>query len=113
MNNFESKNIFAVFSVKGKQYKAFSNDTLLIDKSSLLPGDSFLIKEEIILVGDKESTLIGTPYLKNVNVDCTVLKQVKGAKVISLHKRRRKNSRTYKYTKPLYTLIKVNSINIT
>lgn len=101
---------FALFSYKGKQYKTFTNDTFLIEGTKFQPGDTFLIKNDIFLIADKDKTLIGTPNLEGVDIQCIALKHVKSQKVVSFHKRRRKNSRTFKYTKPLFSLIRVNRI---
>ena len=112
MKNLNDSAVFAVVEIKGKQYKVFPNDTILIDRSELKPGERISFEDSIFLVGSKKSTLIGTPTLDNIRIDCTILKQVVGSKVISLHKRRRKNSRTFKYVKPLYTLVKIDNIMI-
>ena len=102
-------NKFAIIIINGKQYKVTSNDTILINKISLNIGEQIKITD-ILAIGTKDETIIGSPLLSNCVVVGSVQQHFKTSKTIILKKRRRKNSRRKKSYRQFYTAIKINSI---
>src|ERR1700749_4068794 len=83
--------MFAVIKTGGRQYRVVPDDVLEIGK---IAGDVGTIVQlgEVLLVGG-ESPVLGTPTVAGATVAAEVLQHKRGPKIISLKKRRRKNSR--------------------
>lgn len=71
---------FAVIKAAGKQYKVVPGMILEIDK---IEGekDKKIAFEEVLLLGDEKSTVVGTPTIKNASVTAKILDQIQGDKV--------------------------------
>ena len=82
--------MFAVVKSGGKQYRVSQGDVLLVEKLGADPGSEVVI-DEVLMVGD-ETAAIGAPLVHGASVTAEVIEQVKGPKVISFKKRRRKHS---------------------
>ena len=63
---YESE-IFAVVQLAGTQYKITKDDLILAEKLDFDIGDQFEV-ERILLLGTKDYTVIGRPYLQNAKV---------------------------------------------
>lgn len=82
--------MFAVVKTGGKQYRVVENDILLVEKLAGEAGDAVEFAEILMLGGDEVT--IGAPFVKGASVKAEVLEQLRGPKVISFKKRRRKHS---------------------
>src|SRR5690606_9507360 len=82
--------MFAVVKTGGKQYRVAENDILLVEKLVGEAGDSIEFAEILMIGGDKVT--IGAPLVEGASVSAEVLEQLRGPKVISFKKRRRKHS---------------------
>ena len=82
--------MFAVVKSGGKQYRVSQGDVLLVEKLGADLGSEVVI-DEVLMVGD-ETAAIGAPLVDGASVTAEVIEQVKGPKVISFKKRRRKHS---------------------
>ena len=101
--------MFAVMKTGGKQYKVQSGDTLRVEKLAADAGEKVQFNEILMLGGD--SVVVGAPFVAGAAVQAEVVDQVKGDKVISYVKRRRKHSsqRTRGHRQQL-TLLRVTEI---
>jgi large subunit ribosomal protein L21 len=101
--------MFAVLKTGGKQYKVHAGDMLRVEKLAADAGETVQFNEVLMLGG--ETTVLGAPFVKDAGVQAEVIDQVKGDKVISFVKRRRKHSskRTRGHRQKL-TLVKVTEI---
>ena len=82
--------MFAVVKTGGKQYRVAPNDVLTVEKLAGEAGDTVEFAE-ILMLGGEEPT-IGAPFVAGATVTAEVLEQLRGPKVISFVKRRRKHS---------------------
>jgi large subunit ribosomal protein L21 len=82
--------MFAVVKTGGKQYRVTENDVLLVEKLDGEEGSAIQFAEVLMLGGD--DVTVGTPFVKGASVSAEVLEQLRGPKVISFKKRRRKHS---------------------
>ncbi len=82
--------MFAVMKTGGKQYKVAANDILIVEKLTADVGESVVFQDVLMLGGDTPS--IGAPFIDGAVVTAEVLEQLRGEKVISFKKRRRKHS---------------------
>ncbi len=101
--------MFAVIKTGGKQYKVQSGDVLRVEKLIAEAGDTVQFNEVLMVGGD--APVLGTPRVEGAGVQAQVVDHVKGDKVISFVKRRRKHGsqRTRGHRQKL-TLIRVTEI---
>ena len=87
--------MYAIIETGGKQYKVQKNDILVVEKLSARGGDKVQFNK-VLLTGGKE-VRVGDPLVQGAGVQATVIDQLKGKKVISFVKRRRKSSSKSKF----------------
>jgi large subunit ribosomal protein L21 len=101
--------MYAIIETGGKQYKVQKDDVLAVEKLSAKGGDKVQFNS-VLLTGGKDIK-VGDPLIKGAGVQATVIDQVKGKKVISFVKRRRKSSsKTKKGHRQQITLVKITDI---
>src|ERR1700712_3437886 len=100
--------MFAVIKTGGRQYVVVPDDVLEIGK---IAGDVGTIVQlgEVLLVGG-ESAVLGMPTVAGASVAGEVLQHKRGPKVISLKKRRRKNSRRKRGYRDEITVLRITEI---
>ncbi|WP_417719196.1 50S ribosomal protein L21 [Salipiger sp.] len=101
--------MFAVMKTGGKQYKVQSGDTLRVEKLAADAGETVQFNDILMLGGD--SVVLGAPLVAGAAVQAEVVDQIKGDKVITFVKRRRKHGsqRTRGHRQQL-TLLRVTEI---
>lgn len=82
--------MFAVLKTGGKQYRVAANQILTVEKLSAEAGETVEFNEVLMLGGD--SLQVGAPFIAGAVVKAEVLEQLRGEKVVSFKKRRRKHS---------------------
>jgi large subunit ribosomal protein L21 len=82
--------MFAVLKTGGKQYKVAANQILTVEKLAGEAGETVEFNEILMLGGDELK--VGAPLIEGAVVKAEVLEQLRGPKVISFKKRRRKHS---------------------
>ena len=101
--------MYAIIETGGKQYKVQKDDILAVEKLSAKGGDKVQFNS-VLLTGGKE-VRVGDPLVKGAGVQATVIDQIKGKKVISFVKRRRKSSsKSKKGHRQQVTLLKITDI---
>lgn len=83
--------MFAVIKTGGKQYKVAADDVLSVEKLASDAG-SEVVFDTVLMVGNEDGVTIGAPTVAGAGVRAEVVAQLKGPKVISFKKRRRKHS---------------------
>jgi len=83
--------MFAVIGSGGKQYRVREGDELSLERMCAEPGSRFAFGEVFLVGGDGE-TKVGSPLVGDVQVHAAVLEHVRGPKVLSFKRRRRKSS---------------------
>lgn len=81
--------MFAVLKTGGKQYRVKPGDVLRVEKLPAEAGQTVRFDEVLMLGG--AAPVVGAPCVDGAAVEAEVLEQVKGDKVISFVKRRRKH----------------------
>ncbi|MEO1470685.1 MAG: 50S ribosomal protein L21 [Pseudomonadota bacterium] len=82
--------MFAVIKTGGKQYKVAAGDEITIEKLDLAAGEAVDFDQVLMLGG--EAVTVGAPLVAGASVKGEVISQVRGPKVYTFHKRRRKSS---------------------
>ena len=81
--------MYAVMKTGGKQYRVEPGQTLRVEKVEAEEGATVRF-DQVLMVGGGE-TAIGSPLLAGAAVEAEIVAQVKGDKVVSFVKRRRKH----------------------
>jgi large subunit ribosomal protein L21 len=80
---------YAVVETGGKQYLVQAKKTLRVDRLKAEVGEK-VSDHAVLAVSDGTKLRIGAPTLSDAKVVCTVVKHVRGEKVVSFKKKRRK-----------------------
>ena len=102
--------MFAIIEVGAKQYYVEKGDIIEVEKLNAPEGKDISLAKVILLSKDKKIEL-GEPYLKDAKVLATVIKTIKGEKLISYKYRRRKASHWKKGHRQLLTRLKIKEIH--
>lgn len=100
---------YAIIENGGKQYKAVEGESLEVDLLPLEIGKKKTFDQVLMLVNDSE-TMIGTPYLSDVSVDCTITEHFKDRKVTVFKYRAKQRYRVKSGHRQPYTRLVVDSI---
>lgn len=84
--------MYAIVKTGGKQYKAATNDVIVVDKLAGEPGTAVELGE-VLAVMDGESTTIGTPFVTGAKVTGEIVRQAKGPKINASNYKAKKNVR--------------------
>ena len=82
--------MYAVLKTGGKQYRVAKDDVLTVEKLPAEAGSTVQFEEVLLLGGDRVT--VGAPFVEGAAVTAEVLEQLRGPKVVSFKKRRRKHS---------------------
>ena len=100
---------YAVIETGGKQYRVAVGDTLKVERLPEEKGAVVKI-DKVLAVSDGTSLKLGKPYVEGAAVALEIVDHVRGEKVISFDKKRRKGySRTVGHRQEL-TEVKVQSL---
>jgi large subunit ribosomal protein L21 len=101
--------MYAIIETGGKQYKVCEGSQIRVEKINSEVG-AHIELDKVIMVGDCENPLIGTPFLKDCKVIASVVDQAKGPKILIFKKKRRKGYRRAKGHRQNLTKILVENI---
>jgi len=101
--------MLAIIKTGGKQYLVQPGDKLKVEKLEKKEGEEFSFSD-VLLVEKSKKIEIGTPLLKNVEVQAKVLSHGKGDKVIVFkYKPKKRYSRKIGHRQP-YTEVEIIGI---
>jgi large subunit ribosomal protein L21 len=103
--------MFAVIKTGGKQYKVQKGDVLQVEKLDL-SKDQAITFEEVLLVEDGKTTLIGTPFVDKALVHAVVVENFKDSKVLVFKKKRRKQYKKTRGHRQELTRVRIEDISI-
>src|SRR5438034_7683733 len=101
--------MFAVIKSGGRQYKVSVGQTLEVNR--LPVDDGAQVKfEEVLLISDANSSMIGTPLLDNAMVLATAIKQDRGEKLIVFRYKSKKRFRHRRGHRQELTILTIDDI---
>jgi large subunit ribosomal protein L21 len=103
--------MYAVIKTGGKQFKVSEGETLRVEKLPIEVGKNHNISSVLTIV-DGDKVTIGTPLIKGVTVDATVISHGRGDKVKIFKMNRRKQYRKSQGHRQSFTEIKISKIVI-
>jgi len=101
--------LYAIIENGGKQYKAVEGKTIEIDRLDLEVGKKVNLDKVLLLVDDN-GPRVGTPLVKGVSVDTTVVSHFKGPKIVIFKYRAKERYRKKTGHRQQYTRLMVDSI---
>ena len=99
--------MYAVIKVGGKQYRVSVGDEIFVEKLNANAGDVVTF-DQVLMLDSK----VGSPYLNNVKVEGSVIKNGKNKKIriFKYKNKSRSNRKTQGHRQP-YTKIIITKIN--
>jgi len=102
--------MYAVIRTGGKQYKVAKDDVILVEKLEADAGASIDL-DDVLMIGDEDTTTLGTPTVEGASVAATVIEQGRGDKILVFKKKRRKNYRRTIGHRQDLTVLRITDIN--
>ncbi len=99
---------YAVIETGGKQYRVQQGDVLDVELLSL--GEGEVVEFEALAVSNGSDLAVGTPVVEGAKVKVSVVENLRGKKIYSFKKKRRKGYRRKIGHRQELTKIKVESI---
>ena len=99
---------YAIFQIGTNQYQGIEGKTISIQKVEGEAGDKVEFKE-VLLRKTADAVEIGQPFVAGSTLVASIVKQMKGPKLIVYHFRRRKKSRVKNGHRQQMTIIRVES----
>jgi len=102
--------MYAVIKTGGKQYRVASGQKIKVEQ---IPADvgSEINLDQVLMVGDGESSKIGTPLVSGAAVTATVVSHGRHPKVKIFKMRRRKHYQKRQGHRQNYTEIRIDAIS--
>lgn len=100
---------YAIFQTGGKQYQAIEGKTIAIEKLEGNQGDSVEFNEVLLRKTGDDAIEVGKPFIGST-IKASIVKQMRGPKIIVFKFKRRKKSRVKKGHRQSITVIRVESI---
>jgi large subunit ribosomal protein L21 len=100
---------FAIIESGGKQYRAVEGRTIEVDRLPDDAGNKFDV-ERVLLMGDGDDILVGTPTVSDILVKVTVVDHIKGPKIDRFKYRPKKRIRVRGGHRQQYTRLLVDFI---
>ncbi|HLI08642.1 MAG TPA: 50S ribosomal protein L21 [Ktedonobacteraceae bacterium] len=101
--------MFAVIKSGGRQYKVSVGERLEVNRLPVEPGEQVTFAE-VLLIGDANTTMIGTPLLENAFVLATADAQARGKKVIVFKYKPKKRYRHRRGHRQEITVLTIDDI---
>lgn len=102
--------MYAIIRSGGRQYRAEVGQEFDVERLPYAENESFVI-DDVLLIGNGDATVVGTPQVEGATVKVTVTKQLRGAKVIVFRYRQRTNYRRRTGHRQYYTRLRIDAIN--
>ena len=103
--------MYAIIRSGGKQYRVAEGDRVRLERIAGEVGDEVSL-DEVLLVGDPDTTRVGTPVLSDVRVTGTIVDQGKDRKITVFKFKRRKMYRRKRGHRQRFTEVEIGPIRI-
>lgn len=105
--------MYAVIKTGGKQYRVQKGDIINVEKITLDRENQKTIKfDEVLLLGDEKTTNIGTPTVKNAQVEAKILEAGKLDKVIIYKYKSKKDYRKKQGHRQPYMRLEITKVGM-
>ena len=102
--------MYAIVEIAGKQFKVAKDQKVFVNRLQNDEGSE--ITFDTVMLKDNDGNIeVGKPYIAGANVKATVIRHLKGDKVLVFKKIRRKGFQKMNGHRDYLTQIQINSIN--
>jgi len=101
--------MFAIVSIAGQQFKVGEGQKIYVHQLDAKEGDKVSF-DQVHLISSGSDVTLGKPVVEGAHVTSTVIRHLKGDKVIVFKKKRRKGYRVKNGHRQSFTQIEINSI---
>jgi large subunit ribosomal protein L21 len=101
--------MYAIVDIAGKQYKVSEGTKLKVASLDKNTGENVSF-DKVLLTDNGKSVKVGTPTLKEVNINATILEHGRERKILIYKKKRRKGYQRKNGHRQGYTLIEITKI---
>jgi large subunit ribosomal protein L21 len=109
LHSLKGKIMYAIVEIAGQQFKAESGKKLYVHRLAGNEGDKITFDK--VLLTDADGTVkVGAPTVSGAAVNATIIKHLKGDKVIVFKKKRRKGYKKLNGHRQSFTQISIESI---
>lgn len=102
--------MYAIIADGSHQYKVEEGQLFEVQRKDLEDGAKSITFDRVLLVSGDGETKVGQPTIDGAKVTASVVREVKGPKLVIQKLRRRKNSRLKKGHRQKYLQVKVEKI---
>ncbi|MBQ9473714.1 MAG: 50S ribosomal protein L21 [Bacteroidales bacterium] len=102
--------MYAIVEISGKQFKVVQDQKIFVNRLKNEEGSEVSFDTVMLKDNDGQVT-IGKPYIEGASVKATVIRHLKGDKVLVFKKIRRKGFQKMNGHRDYLTQIKIDSIN--
>jgi large subunit ribosomal protein L21 len=100
---------YAIIETGGKQYFAIEGKTIQIEKIDQQPGEQVVFSNVLFKRENDKACIVGTPFI-DTPVLATVVKHLRGEKIIVFKFKRRKKSRKKQGHRQEYSVVRISGI---
>ena len=101
--------MFAVIKSGGRQYKVSVGQTLEVNRLAVEDGAQVTF-DEVLLISDEDTSMVGTPFVDNALVLATAVKQARGEKLIVFKYKAKKRYRHRRGHRQELTVLTIDDI---
>lgn len=101
--------MFAVIKSGGRQYKVSVGQTLEVNRLAVEDGAQVTF-DEVLLIADEDTSMVGAPYVDNAQVLATAVKQARGEKLIIFKYKAKKRYRHKRGHRQELTVLMIDDI---
>lgn len=101
---------YAIFQTGGKQYQAIVGQTIAIEKLEGNVGDTIEFKDVLLKKAADDLVEVGRPFLASTSVKASIVKHLRGPKLVVFKFKRRKKSRVKKGHRQPMTVVRIEAI---
>jgi large subunit ribosomal protein L21 len=101
--------MFAVIKSGGRQYKVSVGQTFEVNRLAVEDGEQITF-DEVLLIADEDTSLVGTPFVENALVLATAVKQARGEKLIVFKYKAKKRYRHHRGHRQELTVLTIDDI---
>jgi large subunit ribosomal protein L21 len=101
--------MYAIVEIAGQQFKVQKDQRVYVHRLETEEGKAVEF-DRVLLLDDNGKVSVGAPVIEGVKVEATVLRHLKGDKVIIFKKKRRKGYRKKNGHRQALTQVVINDI---
>ena len=102
--------MFAIVDIAGQQFKVSQDQKLYVNRLAAEEGATLQLDKVLLTQDANDRVVLGAPYVENLAVQATVIRHLKGDKILVFRKKRRKGYRKLNGHRQQFTKIQITSL---